>query len=315
MPQVRCIGAGFPGHYNRLNGPTTIDISWLRLIHAAITVGRRDWWEVMRPWPWWLPMAFWRLHQPFAILRRQDGDFVRSPGFDAFDPTEKAHLSNQLGMVLAKVIAENQFDVPWLMHVRAYGPKENVVFNGSNRPDLFGLQRNVRDWVVVEAKGRSGGFESRAMDQAKRQVAAITSIGGRPPLLRVGVVSYFRNGVLECRTQDPEGDQRKPVDLPLDPGEFLKDYYRPFQTLVRGGDTEVVGGIEYLVATEFDPALRVGLWSALAREAGAIAHLAGELRERQSDARADTHGDSSIFVGSDGILVGIRRPCLTSDRG
>lgn len=166
---------------------------------------------------------------------------------------------------------------------------------GPTRPDLVGCNR-ANQWIVIEAKGRSNGFDRATLAKAKIQAQSITRISGRNPIYRMGSISYFIKRQLAITIEDPEADEQREIDLPLSIQSIVEEYYRPFREwLPEHSDayTETIQGRTFRIARIPEVDIEVGIESSILH--GKEAPL---LIEHDVDAI-----DEKLFMGPDGILV------------
>jgi hypothetical protein len=305
-----------------------VPADWVDLIWGAITVGRSSRFDVFRFGFASMMEVIWRA----ALLRANlelgrearyspRAGFERSPAFWALDGSEKGAVTYFLGLALAKLAAERHWNVPWVLHLDVYsrptgpcGRPVRVFLQGAGRrrPDLIGQSLNG-DWLVLEAKGRTGNVDDKLRLDAKEQTRLISTINGRLPKWRIASIGRFRGGALAVDLIDPADPvpHALPLDLPRD--DFLRTYYALILDLVRGGVPVIVGPYERAFITRSIPDvdLTVGLdkrlYLELMRE-DEDAHAPG-LQERlrnllAGESRTETaRGEGVQRVGGDGILV------------
>jgi hypothetical protein len=172
--------------------------------------------------------------------------------FEFLDRSEKVGVSYALGGAMSTIFSEQCLGVPGLLHVDRYAGTNNVVFNSPQRPDYLGIGRG--GWVVVESKGRSRGFSRDLLTKLAGQKSAIQTIDGGPPWVRAGVVAHFGSGNLSVAAVDPPGVGPKAVNLSMDMGRFMFQYYRPFVRALERGDP--IQTVENVTAVSF-PAIGV----------------------------------------------------------
>lgn len=61
------------------------------------------------------------------------------------------------------------------MHLDVYREQLGLELVGRSRPDFVG-QTMAGEWVVIESKGRTGGFDGEALSRAKEQVEGVRSV-------------------------------------------------------------------------------------------------------------------------------------------
>jgi hypothetical protein len=221
-----------PENFRRFMGPTflmkgQIAFSWSELCRAAITVGRRNWRDVFKHGTYSALEIMWRFAMVRANLVESDDGFLRkSTAFTALDRSEKGTVSFFFGMCFSKLIAEKLFAVPWLLHLDVYKDDLNPEFATKNRPDFVGMDA-TGNWLIMEAKGRTGQIPKDLLRKAKRQTQSLRKINGILPSLRVVVGSYFSSGALKLRVRDPEEFSKSAIDLEIDPESLARSYYKP----------------------------------------------------------------------------------------
>ncbi len=145
----------------------------------------------------------WRQAMIRSSLVRVGRYWAKSAGYSRLDGSEKTAVSYFLGMVQAGLMALKVLGVPHLVHVDAVlkllsRPKKYSSTTTLKRPDLVGYQRSSAvsqpRRTLVEAKGRSNGWENKAVQAAVDQLAHTSSparqLVGSNPLL-VASLAYF----------------------------------------------------------------------------------------------------------------------------
>lgn len=301
MPKIRHLASNFPAGI-LTDGSHECICSWADVVWAAITVGKRELYDVDRHGQFSLFEIVARTATLFASLKENDdGYLIRSDVYDGLDPTEKGATSYLLGLVMAKLMSQIYLGVPWLMHLDVYRDRVEARLSGRSRPDLIG-QNVANEWVVVEAKGRTGPRDAGALAQAKNQAGEIVSIGGDHPILRVGLMAHFTKGWLEVDWEDPEREEsQEEVRVDLRGSELKEGYYRPFErlftTLRDRTTTEMIGDQEFRIVPVETADLEVGR---------AVAHSRHVGLEYQRFWQG-IHREGRVAVGGDGILVRLGR--------
>ncbi|MEO3807240.1 hypothetical protein [Nonomuraea sp. B1E8] len=213
------------------------------LAHALFTTGRAPG-DTARHghasvWEWLHRIS---LIPAYLRSRPVNNRVVRSSLANTLDRSEKVAVSYAIGQAMTQVFSERELQVPFLMHVDRYATRYGIVFAGKKRPDLFGL-RSSGDWIVAEAKGRSGSMESELRQKLIDQKRSVRSIKGIPPSLAFGCVASFpkNNGVagsLRLDLFDPVADEAGAVDIPADTDSFILAYYEPFMAAIDAGERE-----------------------------------------------------------------------------
>ena len=335
MMNVKYEARGFGPQYG-MNGDGSINTTWPGLVHAAITVGRRRWRDVLKHGRYSLFEILYRTAMLRANLQRSQGEIRKSDAYHGLDPSEKAAASYFIGQTLASLMARKLFGVRWLMHLDVYHNTLQPHLLKSGRPDLVGSDAMKR-WYVIEAKGRSHGFKRDVVAKAKEQTRKLRTVCGRAPRLRVASVAYFSRGSLSMRLEDPVGQDMDAIDWDFTENQFLRDYYDPFAALFdQSGrlDTressitsrsERVNGTDFLVEDLPDVDLAVGLVRRVYEVHRSADNIRDEIHEvtnaiartSRSLRGMDTpsaHGSSdSVFIGTDGIFVQVGPSWFDSD--
>jgi hypothetical protein len=207
-----------------------LDVRFLDVFAAALTVGRPSWPEVMRYGFYSRAELVYRTFQILANLVPRYSGLARSPGYDGLDPSEKAAVSYSCGLTFAKLAAERLFAVPFLQHIACY-PPDSIQYATTRRLDLAGMDASGR-WYVVEAKGRSNGVEATLLAEAKQQTRGVRSVAGKPPYLRLAMAAGFRGGVLRLQFEDPDDDHAAREEWNITPAQTLGLHYAPWLAII-----------------------------------------------------------------------------------
>ncbi|SFQ96895.1 hypothetical protein [Desulfoscipio geothermicus] len=294
-------------------GVNNLSCTWEEIIWAAITVGRKNWSHVIRFGEYSRFEILYRLSIVYANLQQENNSLIRSHAYINLDPSEKSAISYFLGLTSAKLFAAKLLNVFWLMHIEKYQNIHQMQFwNGRSRPDLFG-PNNRREWVVIEAKGRSNRFDSQTLEKAKYQVRMLRTIAGQFPVLRVALESHFRNSTFQVFWKDPEGFDENSFDLNIQLCNFIYDYYLPFIVLFNDNkvDVNTINAYQrkYDVVNIYEADIKIGLDAKLRslfqespideKQAGQVMEVIFNLPEPVSDGQ--------LMIGGDGILVSLGR--------
>ncbi len=297
------------------------------ILWAAVTVGRRSQFDVFRFGFSSRMEVVWRAALLRANLQsgrraRRPGGFAPSAAFLALDGSEKGAVTYFLGLALAKLTAERRWDVPWVLHLDVYSRRANPyghpitvvpVGSGRRRPDLIGQSMNG-DWLVLEAKGRTGSVDDKLRLNAKTQTQLICTINQITPIERIAAIAWFRGNMLALDLIDPVDPLPTAVPLELPPDDFLRDYYAlPLACVTEGSEDSVDAGGQRFVSREIgDADFTIGiekrLYALLRRDQQdqeAPDSLNARVREMLSDlpGTARAMGAGSERIGRDGILV------------
>jgi hypothetical protein len=234
-----------------VNGVRTLTTTWDDLLWAAITIGRPDWFHVIR----YGNASFYEALFRWSMLRmalEQIGPTARrlrrTAAAKHLDPSEKGAINYFVGMIICKLFASELLGAPWMLHVDIFRAQLGVMLTGRSRPDLIGQIHGTNDWIVMESKGRISAPSPRAKSLAKAQSRRITSIAGVAPTYHIGAISYLRSDVLTFFWEDPmdPDEQRRPSKFEI--GDVSPDvwrfYYQPALACARELNGTPISGID-----------------------------------------------------------------------
>ncbi|MEO8261188.1 MAG: hypothetical protein ABI566_01350 [Pseudolysinimonas sp.] len=172
--------------------------------------------------------------------------WTRTDAYINLDPSEKSAVSYFLGMTQAALTTRHVLGYPYLVHVDLLLQHQGTPLSG-RRPDFVAANPSsvpgAAYSAVVEAKGRSNGFDEGPLDRAKRQVATTPAIRGLAPVERVASVAYFDDSDHWASVlKDPDGDGE---DLKFGLETFLLLYYRAIIEAGRESETWGRAGGQY----------------------------------------------------------------------
>jgi hypothetical protein len=236
MPRIPYAPEAFPPQAGPLfSKGRTEDFSWAELVHAAITVGRRNWSDVLQHGSYSVLEILWRIAMLRANLRGAPGPrrrLIASSAYRGLDQSEKGAVSFFIGLCMAKAFATRLLNVPWLLHLSTYRAFLNPLFVTTDRPDFVGFDGTGRT-VVIEAKGRTGNAPNDLMAKAKQQTQAISTISGVAPTMRIAMASCFSTEGLRVRMADPTEPRPDAVEIAEPLSELARAYYRPLIDVAR----------------------------------------------------------------------------------
>jgi hypothetical protein len=210
-----------------------------QLVRAAITVGATPVALGATPRP--LIELCWRATMTAATLaedlRRR---WVRTSAYERLDPSEKSAVSYFLGMTQAKITCEALLGVPRLVHLDAVVALLGYPASRLTRPDLLAFDPATMSYTLaVEAKGRSGGWDQKAVCRAKGQACSLPMVVGTSSALRVASLAYFEDHAWRAYLEDPEpalDELSDWVTIEL----LLVAYYRPLVAVLRTDGVRLV---------------------------------------------------------------------------
>ncbi|MCX5828157.1 MAG: hypothetical protein NTV58_09170 [Deltaproteobacteria bacterium] len=234
MPQLEYVPELFAHYWGvPLTQPSEIYFTWDELCKSAITVGRRNWNDVLQHGKCSVLEILWRLAMLRAnLVEDHIGNLQPSNAFTVLDRSEKGAVSFFLGMCFTKLLVEKLFGVPWLLHLDVYRASLNPHLAFNTRPDFVGLDAH-QQWIVVESKGRSWSLPNDTMEKAKLQTRSLRNINGQLPALKVAIGSHFSANGIMAKVWDPEEYDENAEDIEIDTERLVRAYYRPLVEYVR----------------------------------------------------------------------------------
>ena len=311
--------SGFPtgAPWNVTDGKFPFATNWFDVTWAAVTVGRRNLHDVFRHGRASWFEAVYRAHMTWANLKTDSNDRLRRTlPYKNLDPSEKGAVSYFLGMAMTKLVAADRLGTPWLSHMSTFTGGKLL------SPDLIGPRMVLgeqpgKDWVVLEAKGRTGNIDKSVKKNAEHQASMPLSLKGRGrrivPSLRVASVMYFQEGRMKGWWKVPRTRRKTSASyansVEVAASRFGPAYYAPILGLL--DSTRVERTVRHIENREFDTAqfpeldLAVGLDTRLTRrlrhkDSGAsidsmLSWMAESLRPRIEMDRAVAYPDG-VFI-------------------
>ena len=297
----------FPASWFPTPLPTSLPVTWSDLVWSAVTSGKAgSSYLLSHGWHSLADLVI-RSHTIYANLRQGTTGCERSSLYEGQDPSEKGATSYFLGMTMAKLFAGIYFDTPWLFHL-SYASFQGVSVaflpGSSSRPDLIGTTTSG-NWIIVEAKGRSGGFNSDALIKAKGQTKMISLINGSPPVLSVALQAYFKGARLHVSLEDPPERDPSAIDVDMDLPTAMRRYYA-LAVAVTSLPTQdrTLAGQRYVTRFDRDSGITIGIDRSMLDlvNAGKMEELRNSARNRSVQDRANSQGTTMY---PDGLLVSL----------
>lgn len=255
---------GFPASAPKdLHGSGSLSLTWPDLVWAAITVGKPGIAYVyMHSWHS-ISDLFARSHTVYANLCEVNNHIAQSSLYKASDPTEKGATSFFMGMAAAKLACSRFLGTPYLFHFSMSRVLGIPIRSQSKlQPDLLGQLPNG-DWVIVEAKGRTGKFDATALDKAKRQTQSVLTINGSSSITRVAAQTYFEPW-MKLVLKDPEPAEETSAHVEIDLQAAYRRYYSlAYEATQISGDIRQIGTQEYIFSAlaETNTGIAIGIRS------------------------------------------------------
>lgn len=194
-----------------------MNVSSAKLCWAAITIGRpsKVATKAFGTYSVYEALYRWNMVRAALTIGGPTSHFQNTDLFNALDPTEKGGVNFYLGMIFAKIAAQDLLQTPWLIHYH-WMTKNHAITKqaGGSTPDLLGLSSRTGRWSVFEAKGKVGGYSAALMKKAKDQASQNIHVDGTPCDLSIGTQLY-RNSAkqLKFAWEDPPSDGGEPDHL------------------------------------------------------------------------------------------------------
>lgn len=210
------------------NGQSRLSVTWDDILWAAITIGRPNLSYVFRHRSASIHEAIFRWSMVRMGLQQRGlrgQKLVRTDAFKELDPTEKGAVNYFFGLAICKLFASKLLDTPWTLHLDVFRNQLNPQLRrGRSRPDLVGQASASGAWHAFECKGRATAPGGPEKQKAKEQARRLVSVGGKPCMLHIGAITFFRNDALEFYWRDPEPRLGESIEIP-DPRNVWVAYY------------------------------------------------------------------------------------------
>lgn len=305
MPKIRVRGESFPAVFSRLNKQHKLEVSELKCLKFASTIGVSHFKPAYQQSVTALSLAVYKALALKCAIDFSKRQLRLHAGYSELESSEKANLSFWLGMTFATIAAAELLKVPRMIHAtHQHGLiREN---SGSRRlADLVGQDTKQR-WHVIEAKARQRKASTEDRTDWKTQAQTVGSINGSA----VTTQSYCFTQVqspLESELVDPPGDDDNQLKLKIAPAEFSENYYQPYMEFLQPFSSiqTVDGRVARVRVIAYDPSAMRYLHIGLDEEV----YSCVKSREQLS-AVIKQHDGNNIYIGTDGVAVmSSKGPC------
>lgn len=232
MARIDVRVSNFPKPISHINRNITLDVSMLKLVWGAVTVGAPSFQSAVQRGLSQKARLARQALAPITLYVSQGNNYILKSQYHGLDQSEKADLSYHAGMAMAKIVAWEILRVPWLQHAGALiksGVVEVVRAPNTNRcPDLLG-QDGTGAWHVIEAKARQRSSSPTERRDYKRQALAILTLDAKPPLSRSYCLT-LQVPLLRVELVDPPTESDG-LHLKVDAEGLTREYYRPYREL------------------------------------------------------------------------------------
>lgn len=291
MPILDLDASNFPPSHNALNTKHAIQLSKLKAIKFAQTVGNAHYSPAYGRTQTALSLAAYRAMAVRCVLRFNQPTLQRLVPYKELEGTEKVNLSYWIGMTIAAVAADDLLGVPRLTHASKHSGILKVNPKSRRLADLVG-QDGPGGWHVIEAKGRQDATQPADEADYKAQATTVKTINGVAPTTTSFSVAFIRK-TISAKVVDPPSAGGG-VDLRIDPAEFTDLYYQPFREFIGRARPNFRHGNRAFVVRpiSYDPIDRVYVYVGLE-----------ERFLQDSSGTVQAIDDPSVYVGRDGVAV------------
>lgn len=224
-----------PSHNTKKSGvPSWLGLNWNELVHAAMTIGRPGWTDVLKHGSASIHEIIFRINLLKMALEQDSsgvGTLQRTSAYKRLDPSEKGAVNYFLGMTACKLFADKVLGIPWVMHLDVFKDQlDPDTLGQKSRPDLVGQRIQTGEWVAFECKGRASPPGPKEKKRAKKQAQRLVSVQSKPCALNVGAISYFDKNQFKFYWCDPATDGEGPIEL-SDAISRMRSNYAVFEEL------------------------------------------------------------------------------------
>jgi hypothetical protein len=260
-------------------------------------------------------------------LIENDDKFYMSSDYSSSEPSIKSAISYFIGMLSAYAIAEKEYKIPYLYHLK--DPVISRIVNPSKYfPDFFGLgYGSINDAYLIEAKGSwKDSISNESIFKAKKQLKSIgqlifnDSSGNYHYITRFRrhiTGSYFHNDELKFCDVDPESVGN--LEYYFDANLATLRYYKNIISLLTFENKKIevrrICGIEYSLISfvGYKIGLNSEIFNLLIDNLDNVYNLPNDCQLYNSifkismncykETASSLTEDNSISLGRDGIIV------------
>ena len=236
MARIYYTSGNYNGNYNHLNiaNEQHLTCRKIDLIRAIVTVGNPSFisWKSIRENGLFRAISSSIIEKVLLVttyIHSDNQDLLLHPIFHNQVSDIKRNVSYNLGMAVAKIYAEELFNIPNLTHVESLKKRGAIqLFEGDGRskePDLVGMTTNG-EWHVFEAKGMSRNQMNTKIRDAKEQGRQVDTIHGQNPETITACATLFTNDKIITRLEDPKSDKKKEIKFNIE--KYIEGYYNSF---------------------------------------------------------------------------------------
>lgn len=215
----------YKGSFANLNGQRQSRITKIDIARGLLSIGKTHWSQYLKS-PRQTVVDFLHYWTGLDRFINVNPELTITTDYSNLDLSDKVLKSYHIGMGVSKIIAERVLKIPYLQHVDVLVKQGIVVLTtGTNeRGDMVGFDR-LKNWHVMEAKGRT--IEPSKVDKkkAKAQAEKITSVNGINPATKSYCITHINQLYSEILLNDPDDIPIKKLEIEIKSDNFIKTYY------------------------------------------------------------------------------------------
>ena len=266
-------------------------------------------------------------HLVNMALTESNQKFYMTSDYSNSETSIKSAISYFIGILSAYAIAEKEYKIPYLYHLK--DPVISRVVNTTKYfPDFFGLgYGSINNAYLIEAKGSvKNSIDKRTITKAKKQVNSIgqltftESSGNYHYITRFKrhiTGSYFQDDELKFCDVDPEFDGD--LEYYLEANVAILRYYKNIMELLISSKKKIevkrIEEVEYSIVyfEEYQVGINTGIFNLLREYSGYFYNLPDDCELYNSITEISMYSyentpvslreNNSISLGRDGIIV------------
>lgn len=266
-------------------------------------------------------------HLVNMALTESNQKFYMTSDYSNSETSIKTAISYFIGILSAYAIAEKEYKIPYLYHLK--DPVISRIVNTTKYfPDFFGLgYGSINNAYLIEAKGSvKSSIDKKTITKAKKQVNSIgqltfkDSSGNSHNITRFKrhiTGSYFQDDELKFCDVDPEFDGD--LEYYLDANVAILRYYKNIMELLKSSKKKIevkrIEEVEYSIVDfeGYQVGINTGIFNLLREYSGYFYDLPDDCDLYNSITEISMFGyentpvslreNNSISLGRDGIIV------------
>lgn len=299
MPTLQLDVRGFKNAYLQLNGMRLSNISRLKCIKFATTVGNSHFSRAFGKSQAALALAAYRATAVRCVIDFSHASLRPIHQYTRLESTEKMNLSYWIGMTFAAIAADEVLGVPRTIHAFHMGRRiRRANPNSKSLADLVG-QDASNAWHVFEAKGRQTSPSQQNMIDWKKQATTVHSVNNT----RVATGSYCVGIIanpFRVELIDPPPRGSSPVDLTVKPDDLGRGYYQAYIEFLQADPRKMRRDNRAFIVRPiaYDPVEGEFIYVGLEDRYFFLSDS-----QTQFTFSVDEYEDKSLYVGTDGVAI------------